>query len=136
MKTGRMLSLLTLLAMLSACASANLEIPENHPANSHAATRPLDLPAPLARMDAPPATDESTPMPAGHHHHGSEPVAPSSQGAAAPAPAVAPSSSAKPQSGETWTCPMHPQIVRSEPGKCPICGMTLVKTSKSHEGAH
>src|SRR5258708_14695438 len=24
-----------------------------------------------------------------------------------------------------WTCPMHPQIVRSEPGACPICGMSL-----------
>ena len=24
-----------------------------------------------------------------------------------------------------WTCPMHPQIVREEPGDCPICGMTL-----------
>src|SRR6202011_236729 len=22
-------------------------------------------------------------------------------------------------------CPMHPQIVRSEPGNCPICGMSL-----------
>ena len=28
--------------------------------------------------------------------------------------------------GETlWTCPMHPEIVRSEPGPCPICGMAL-----------
>jgi Cu+-exporting ATPase len=28
--------------------------------------------------------------------------------------------------GQTlWTCPMHPQIVRSEPGFCPICGMAL-----------
>ena len=28
--------------------------------------------------------------------------------------------------GETlWTCPMHPQIVRKEPGYCPICGMAL-----------
>jgi len=25
----------------------------------------------------------------------------------------------------TWTCPMHPQIVRSGPGSCPICGMAL-----------
>lgn len=25
-----------------------------------------------------------------------------------------------------WTCTMHPQIVRSEPGKCPICKMDLV----------
>jgi Cu+-exporting ATPase len=24
-----------------------------------------------------------------------------------------------------WTCPMHPQIVRKEPGSCPICGMAL-----------
>ncbi|MBA9079108.1 MULTISPECIES: efflux RND transporter periplasmic adaptor subunit [Rufibacter] len=25
-----------------------------------------------------------------------------------------------------YTCPMHPQIVRDEPGSCPICGMDLV----------
>jgi len=24
-----------------------------------------------------------------------------------------------------WTCPMHPEIVRSEPGNCPLCGMAL-----------
>lgn len=24
-----------------------------------------------------------------------------------------------------YMCPMHPQIVRDQPGKCPICGMTL-----------
>jgi Cu+-exporting ATPase len=27
--------------------------------------------------------------------------------------------------GALWTCPMHPQIVRQEPGSCPICGMAL-----------
>ena len=35
-------------------------------------------------------------------------------GAATPAAAV-------------YTCPMHPQIIRNEPGDCPICGMNLVK---------
>jgi P-type Cu+ transporter len=31
-----------------------------------------------------------------------------------------------PAAGEAlWTCPMHPQIVRKEPGNCPICGMAL-----------
>jgi Cu+-exporting ATPase len=31
-----------------------------------------------------------------------------------------------PAAGEVlWTCPMHPQIVRKEPGNCPICGMAL-----------
>ena len=29
-----------------------------------------------------------------------------------------------------YTCPMHPEIVRDEPGDCPICGMTLVKKEK------
>lgn len=29
-----------------------------------------------------------------------------------------------------WTCPMHPQIHKSEPGKCPICGMPLVRVDK------
>jgi Cu+-exporting ATPase len=25
----------------------------------------------------------------------------------------------------TYTCPMHPEVIRSEPGSCPICGMAL-----------
>jgi P-type Cu+ transporter len=32
----------------------------------------------------------------------------------------------EPAKGEVlWTCPMHPQIIRKEPGACPICGMAL-----------
>lgn len=27
---------------------------------------------------------------------------------------------------ELYTCPMHPDIIRDEPGKCPVCGMNLV----------
>lgn len=34
---------------------------------------------------------------------------------------------------EVWTCPMHPQIRKSEPGQCPICGMNLVKVDTSEE---
>lgn len=32
-----------------------------------------------------------------------------------------------------YTCPMHPEIIRNEPGKCPICGMDLVE--KISEGS-
>ena len=27
--------------------------------------------------------------------------------------------------GTIWTCPMHPEIRRDDPGQCPICGMAL-----------
>ena len=30
-----------------------------------------------------------------------------------------------PPQGTLYTCPMHPEIVREEPGACPICGMAL-----------
>ncbi len=36
--------------------------------------------------------------------------------------------SARPEAlpaGTTYTCPMHPEIVRDAPGNCPICGMAL-----------
>jgi len=26
-----------------------------------------------------------------------------------------------------YTCPMHPEVITNKPGKCPKCGMTLVK---------
>ncbi|HYO86597.1 MAG TPA: heavy metal translocating P-type ATPase [Dermatophilaceae bacterium] len=38
-----------------------------------------------------------------------------------------------------WTCPMHPEIRRPDPGSCPICGMALepatvtADTGRSHE---
>ena len=34
-----------------------------------------------------------------------------------------------------YTCPMHPQIVRSEPGVCPICGMALETTRGDGRGS-
>jgi hypothetical protein len=137
MKARRLLlpSISTLVATF-ACASSNLDIPEDHPANYRAATAPLPLAKPLVAA-APSEAPSSTPsMPADHHHHGSQPIAPTKADAPAPTTSAAPATSAKPQAGETWTCPMHPQIVRTEPGKCPICGMNLVKSTKSHEGAH
>ena len=27
--------------------------------------------------------------------------------------------------GVTYTCPMHPEVISNEPGKCPKCGMNL-----------
>jgi Cu+-exporting ATPase len=40
----------------------------------------------------------------------------------APAPAAA---APPPAAGTIYTCPMHPEIRREQPGHCPICGMAL-----------
>ena len=34
---------------------------------------------------------------------------------------------------QTYTCPMHPQIVQNKPGTCPICGMDLVPFDKNNK---
>ncbi len=31
--------------------------------------------------------------------------------------------------GAAYTCPMHPEVLSDKPGKCPKCGMNLVKKS-------
>lgn len=34
-----------------------------------------------------------------------------------------------------YVCPMHPQIIRGEPGSCPICGMDLVEVEQEKPAA-
>ena len=36
----------------------------------------------------------------------------------------------KPTAAVKYTCPMHKKIVRNKPGKCPICGITLVRMKR------
>jgi FtsP/CotA-like multicopper oxidase with cupredoxin domain len=35
------------------------------------------------------------------------------------------------QTATSWTCPMHPEIVRSDAGVCPKCGMKLIPSVES-----
>ncbi len=38
--------------------------------------------------------------------------------------------------GIEYTCPMHPEVVRNEPGSCPKCGMNLEPRETTAETAH
>src|SRR5438105_15424195 len=46
-----------------------------------------------------------------------------------------PSHSPPAQHPQLYTCPMHPEIVRSEPGQCPKCGMTMVPIKETNPKA-
>ena len=37
------------------------------------------------------------------------------------------------KAGQLYTCPMHPQIIKDKPGKCPVCGMDLVSEAANKE---
>jgi Cu+-exporting ATPase len=45
-----------------------------------------------------------------------------------------PTSPAPPVTRTEWVCPMHPEVVRDEPGTCPICGMALEPREGAAEG--
>ena len=52
---------------------------------------------------------------------------------AATAPSVPPPVLVSPDS---YVCPMHPEVISSHPGHCPICGMTLVAHSHERNLSH
>lgn len=108
-----------LLIAISGCVSSNLDLPPDHPANARAATLPLALSNPLQADSAAPAPKHDSAAAHMGHDHGE-------------------AQQSKPESGDAWTCPMHPEVVRSGPGQCPICGMNLVKRAKTpqHQGGH
>ena len=42
-------------------------------------------------------------------------------------------------SEQLWSCPMHPEILSGESGRCPICGMELeerVASAEEHQRLH
>jgi hypothetical protein len=97
-----------LLCVLSValCACASLprrELPRDHPAHPDAhESRPAP---PSSALAAEGSLVDAAGEPGDAHRHGT-----SGPGAS---------------DATVYTCPMHPEIVQSEPGTCPKCGMKL-----------
>jgi NADH-quinone oxidoreductase subunit J len=48
-----------------------------------------------------------------------------------------PAAQAADHRGDVYTCPMHPEVRSPVPGKCPKCGMTLIRAPESKpQGSH
>lgn len=114
---------------LAGCATApppvldmRLENPTlaSAPESPAARYRPDLQPAAEAKMPMPGATGTAAEEPGMSHEHGM-PGMNHPAGGKAPAQAT------------LYACPMHPEKHYSEPGKCPICGMTLEPVEQDKE---
>jgi len=63
------------------------------------------------------------------------PPAPKPKTEPSPAASAEPAPAAEPAGPQKYTCPMHPEIIRDEPGRCPICGMHLVPKKEAPKAA-
>ncbi|MCC6898441.1 MAG: hypothetical protein IT377_05670 [Polyangiaceae bacterium] len=113
--SARSLSAALSAAALFGCVSTTLKVSQHDPANPAA---PGAAPAEASRALAAgfdPFEGEASSGHEGHAGHG--------------APSV-PDATAAP----VWSCSMHPEIERSGPGKCPICGMRLIEKPRAGDG--
>ncbi len=84
--------------------------------------------SPAGFIGKPPDAGASA-RPAAHAHDHARKT-PQSSATVQGKPAVNGASSA----GASYTCPMHPEIMRDAPGDCPICGMALVPIAGAGSG--
>ena len=111
------LYLLVSLFLLVGCAtSIKMEpVPADHPASPQAPEAAFATPTPMLRQESQDMTRTDSPEPGmqemkhpgnSMNHEGSD------------------------SGGQKWlnvyTCTMHPEVIQTEPGACPECGMTLV----------
>ena len=130
--------------LIGGCAAIPVATPisSDHPASVDApealytpqpSTLSQDGASPLSGAASQSASDDSS-----HEHHGTSRQPPDMSGMPGmPSMTTRNSSTTQPQQSQTiYTCPMHPEVVRSAPGRGPKCGMTLVKAKEQHVGEH
>jgi hypothetical protein len=122
--------------LVPACVSTDPETPASHPANASVAGPRSDHDTAVLRAGFDPferyegSAADAGAVPQGHESHSAHQAHEPS--ASEPSGPSAPSDGGATPAAASYTCPMHPEIVRPEPGRCPKCGMKLVpKKSES-----
>jgi hypothetical protein len=121
----RALVVLMCAILVPACVSTDPETPASHPANASVAGPQSDHDTAVLRAGFDPferyegSGADAGAAPQGHEGH-------SAHEAHVPSEPSEPSGGGTVPVATTYTCPMHPEIVRPEPGRCPTCGMKLV----------
>ena len=94
-----------LLALATACATPQAQRPARLDPSNPEAAEAQPIPPPSALQNEAPAPAEK--------------AKDSMEGMSMPSAAATPAKA-------VYTCPMHADVIRDAPGKCPKCGMTLV----------
>jgi heavy metal-binding protein len=123
----KMLALAALSLLVVGCADTQpMTLGTDHPGNAAAPEAPSPEPSRTLAVTEPVlAPSQAATAPGGHDHHHDD-VGGMNMSAAPDTVSTAARTQPTTQQA-TYTCPMHPKVVSDNPGKCPKCGMTLVK---------
>ena len=109
---------ISLFLMGCAAHTPQTSLSADHPANPLAAPGPVASPPLTLRQEPQDMPRTSSPVPAMDESvHSGHAMSQPDHGTERSMDAV-------------YSCPMHPEVLQNKPGKCPKCGMRLVKKEK------
>ena len=131
---NRVFFLLPAVALGMACAAAIQlsPVPADHPASPHALEAPPPQPLQTLHQEPQDAAHVSSPKPGMHHMEspGQAEGHENGTGAMQDDSAPSPEASGGARAEGIYTCPMHPEVTRHQPGTCPKCGMKLIRKER------
>ena len=120
--------MLLALALLMGCAGTFKEatLSPQHPASPEASEAAWSDPSATLEDGA---QDQNKTQTSGHASHGStqQPADRETRDSEEPGRSTAGTVTSAAEAAMLYVCPMHPDVVRSQTGNCPKCGMKLVE---------